>query len=132
MADLAKDAPASTPQTVYLQDYKPPAFLVDETQLHFELDPARTVVRNRMVVHRNAACLDPQAELVLHGKDVELQRLAIDGVEIGDADYRLEDEQLIIPGVADHAVIEVETLIHPESNTALEGLYVSSAMFCTQ
>ncbi len=132
MADIAKDTAASAPRSVYLNDYQPPVWLVEETTLNFELDPDNTLVTNRMQVCRNPASSETTADLVLHGTEIELRRLSIDGVEISPDRYRFEGEQLLINGIPDRATVEVETLIHPRSNTALEGLYVSSSMFCTQ
>ena len=44
-----------TPQTIYRKDYTAPSYLVDTVELGFDLDPARTVVANRMTVRRNPA-----------------------------------------------------------------------------
>ena len=42
------------------------------------------------------------------------------------------DERLPRSGVPDAFTLEVVTQINPEANTALEGLYLSNGMFCTQ
>ena len=132
MAELAKDGTPATPRTIHLTDYRPPAYRVETVELRFELDPADTRVHCRMTVSRNPACLDPGNELVLYGKDVELVSLRVDGVERDKNTWVIDDETLTLSDMPGHAVVEVETRIHPESNTALEGLYVSSGMFCTQ
>jgi aminopeptidase N len=132
MADLAKDSTASSPRTIYLKDYEPPAYLVDDVRLRFELDPAGTRVSSRLLVRRNPNCARPGQALVLNGQDLELLSVKLDG-EVLDADrYQLDSEQLVLEQPAENAVLEIDTLIVPEKNTALEGLYVSSGMFCTQ
>ena len=57
------------PETVYLKDYRPPDFEVDDLHLHFELDPARTIVTATSHIRR----VNPDATaLVLDGQDMEL------------------------------------------------------------
>ena len=48
MADFGKDSTASGPRTQYLEDYQPPAYLVEDITLRFELDPAATRVTSRL------------------------------------------------------------------------------------
>ena len=38
MVDLAKDSTAPSPRTVYLKDYEPAAYLIEDVQLRFELE----------------------------------------------------------------------------------------------
>ncbi|HHJ17507.1 MAG TPA: aminopeptidase N [Gammaproteobacteria bacterium] len=132
MADIAKDGSASGPRTIHLKDYRPPAYLVDEVTLRFELEPENTRVSSRMMLRRNPGATAADTTLQLHGQDLELLALKLNGTALGDADYRIVDGELLIDNPADGAVLEIETLIHPQHNTALEGLYVSSGMFCTQ
>jgi len=132
MLDIAKDTPASTPRTIYLKDYQAPEYLVEEISLRFELEPAATRVFSRMVVTRNPQAQSAPDSLVLHGQGLELGMVRLDGVTLDAQDYKLDEERLLLPQARDHAVVEIETIIHPDQNTALEGLYVSSNMFCTQ
>ncbi|TCK18143.1 aminopeptidase N [Thiogranum longum] len=132
MAELAKDGTPATPRAIRLTDYRPPAYQVETVELRFELDPANTRVHCRMTVSRNPACKVQGHELNLYGKDVELVRLSVDGIERDKNTWVIDDETLTLSGMPERAVVEIETLIHPDSNTALEGLYVSSGMFCTQ
>ncbi len=133
MAELAKEGTPSTPRAIHLADYQPPACLVETVELRVELEPAHTRVQCRMTVTRNPACNDQDYELTLYGKDLELISLSIDGVaQDTSALTIIDDETLTLADMPDRAVVEIETRIHPDSNTALEGLYVSSDMFCTQ
>jgi len=132
MVEPAKDATPATPDAIRLADYRPPAWLVDTVDLRFELEPETTRVHCRMVVRRNPASDDSSAALTLFGKDLELVTLSVDGETRAADSWQQQGETLVLSGVPDQAVIDVETLIHPDSNTALEGLYVSSGMFCTQ
>ncbi len=132
MTDISVESTGAAPRTIYLKDYAPPAFLVDRVALHFDLDPAATRVRSRLDVRRNPAAA-AAAPLRLEGQALELVSLAIDGQAVGASGYTLDDDGALVVNIAgDGASVEIETLIHPAANTALEGLYVSSGMFCTQ
>ncbi|MEO5349294.1 MAG: aminopeptidase N [Magnetococcus sp. YQC-3] len=74
----------------------------------------------------------PPPPLRLDGQELELLSLLLDGVALPPRRYRLEAEQLLIPEVPDAFVLEMQTRIHPAANTALEGLYGSGALLCTQ
>ena len=122
----------AAPQTIRLEDYRPPAHRVDTLDLRFELDEDGTRVLARSAVRRNPDRDDAGAPLELCGVELETLRIAIDGRELGDDDYRVAGETLTVPGLPAAFTLEVETLIHPEANTSLEGLYKSGGNFCTQ
>ena len=121
------------PSVIYLKDYQAPAYLVDKTSLRFELEEQQTLVRATLQFRINPASEQLQPALVLDGHEsLELQRLSIDGEMLTEQDYSREGEQLIIPRVPEHFIFECVTRIEPQNNTALEGLYKSDGMFCTQ
>jgi aminopeptidase N len=115
------------PEPIRLADYRPPAFAVTAVDLRVELDPDATRVRSRLQVRRQG-----DGDLVLNGCQLRLLALRVDGRTLGAADYTIDGEALTLPGLADTAEIEVETEIAPAANSALEGLYLSSGMYCTQ
>jgi aminopeptidase N len=119
-------------QAIYLKDYRPPAYLVDAVDLHVELDPVRTRVRSRLKIRANSALGCPPGDLFLNGRQLSLLQVSLDGRELAAGDYRLNDEGLVIPNVPE--VFSLETLleVNPDANTALEGLYRASGIFCTQ
>ncbi|WP_404463266.1 aminopeptidase N [Vreelandella aquamarina] len=121
----------SDPQPVYLSDYQPPAYQVTHTELTFDLDPTATRVKARLTVERHASA-EQTAPLVLNGEHLTLHALAINGQALAEADYQLTDETLTIPSVPAAFTLESEVEISPSSNTALEGLYQSNGMYCTQ
>ena len=123
---------AVPPQTVRLADYTPPTHLVDSTELRFELGEQGTRVNSRLGLRRNPAQAHPDADLVLNGAELAVGRLLVDGRELDASEYRIEGEKLILPDLPEAFTLEVETLIHPEDNTSLEGLYKSGKAFCTQ
>jgi len=123
----------SQPSAILLKDYKVPPFLIDKTELTFDLDETSTVVTSHLHMRRNPACGKSTQPLVLDGgEDVKLIGVAMDGYALPSEEYRLVDDKLIITATADAFVLTCETLIEPQNNTRLEGLYRSSSMFCTQ
>ncbi|QEL10754.1 aminopeptidase N [Kushneria phosphatilytica] len=121
----------SEPQAIYLSDYQPPAYQVTRTELTFELDPHATRVRARLHLERHEDQGQGEA-LVLNGEHLTTLELAIDGQTLKDDEYRIENERLTIFRVPERFVLDTEVEIDPAANTALEGLYVSGSMFCTQ
>ena len=117
------------PQPIRLADYRPPAFLVDEVELDFSLQPSATRVKARLKVRRNGDHSDP---LVLDGVRLKLERVVVDGLDRGANQYQLTDESLTIPDVPETFTLETEVTIDPQANTYLEGLYMSAGRFCTQ
>ncbi|RUR32333.1 aminopeptidase N [Vreelandella andesensis] len=121
----------SDPQPVYLSDYQPPAYQVTHTELTFDLDPAATRVKAHLQIERHPGA-DAKAPLVLNGEHLTLISLAIDGNLLSEAAYQLTDEALRIADVPEAFTLESEVELAPSSNTALEGLYQSNGMYCTQ
>ncbi|MFT4021493.1 MAG: aminopeptidase N, partial [Acinetobacter sp.] len=86
-----------------------------------------TIVDSTLVMKRQAA-----GDLVLLGRDLQLQSLIVNGQTLPDRDFRIDDEQLTITNAPDDAVIQTKVVIHPENNTMLEGLYKAGDLFVTQ
>ncbi|MFT2111358.1 aminopeptidase N [Marinomonas sp. 2405UD68-3] len=121
------------PSAIYLKDYQVPAFLIDKTELVFDLDESVTVVTSHLHMRRNPESKHKTAPLILDGgEDVKLIAIAMDHYQLPSEEYCLTDNQIIITATADEFILTCETLIEPQNNTRLEGLYRSSSMFCTQ
>ncbi len=121
------------PKVIHLKDYQAPDYLIDETTLTFELHEDHTLVHAQLVMRRNPERADGSLPaLVLDGQQLELLALSMDDRELGAADYQLTDSHLTLQPVSDSFTLDSTVRIHPESNTALEGLYKSGSMFCTQ
>jgi len=119
-----KDA---SPQTIRLADYAPPNWLVDEVHLTFRLAPRATRVLSRIRFRPNPEAGD--RAFSLHGEHLNLIRATIDGGEISP---RLVEGGLEADVPDAPFIWEAEVEIDPEANTALEGLYLSNGMYCTQ
>ncbi|ATQ75414.1 aminopeptidase N [Massilia violaceinigra] len=119
-----------TPQTIYRKDYTPPGFMVETVELGFDLDPERTIVASRLTMRRNPD--SKVREIELHGENIVLVALRMNGKTLSKRDYRLDDKMLVISNAPDEVTLEIETLTAPVKNTTLNGLYVSNGNFFTQ
>jgi len=120
------------PQVIYLKDYQAPEYLIDETHLTFELFEDHTLVHAQLVMRRNPARGAGLPPLELDGQQLELLRASLDDQELQPGDYQLDADSLTVQPKAERFTLDTSVKIHPESNTALEGLYKSGKMFCTQ
>ena len=114
-------------QAKKLADYQAPDFLITHIELEFELDPLATRVTANSRVIRQGAHQNP---LKLDGQQLQLVGVWIDGHPC--TDYVVSDCQLILSNVPDSFSLRIETFISPQTNTALEGLYLSNGAYCTQ
>ncbi|OTG81881.1 aminopeptidase N [Acinetobacter sp. ANC 4558] len=115
-------------QTVYLKDYQKPSYLVDSVHLDIQVYADHTLVNSKLVMQRQAV-----GNLVLLGRDLELKSLHVNGHLLSENEYQLDTETLTINNAPDLAEIEISVIIHPETNTQLEGLYLAgSDLFVTQ
>ncbi|MBT8127252.1 MAG: aminopeptidase N [Gammaproteobacteria bacterium] len=121
----------STPKAIHLKDYTQPYFWIDTVDLVFELGEAHTRVWSTMTLRKNQG-FPGHYPLTLNGEHMQLEAVKLDGAVLGHADYEVTEDELIIHHVPDSFTLEIETLIKPQENTALEGLYKSGGNFCTQ
>jgi len=118
---------AVVPQTIYLKDYADPAYLVEEVQLTFRLHPTQTRVISRVAFRPNPA--SDQRNFMLHGESMQLISAKIDGQTCMPM---IKNGLLTVEVPNAPFIWEAEVEISPETNTALEGLYMSGGMYCTQ
>ncbi|MGR9115152.1 MAG: aminopeptidase N [Gammaproteobacteria bacterium] len=124
----------ANPQTIYLKDYTVPEYLIHDVNLNFTLDEDCTQVVSSLTMSRNPACQATGRSLTLMGENLVLLNVGVDGEILGSDQYRQTSEALIIHEVPQQQkfVVTIENTISPRANTALEGLYLSNSMLCTQ
>jgi len=120
----------ATPRTIRLSDYRPPVYLIDSVDLDFDLREQGTRVLSRLAIRRNPA--RPGGALRLNGEGLQLVRLCLNGNELADEAYHVDEEALTLFDPPARFALETEAIIAPEANTALEGLYRSGGLFCSQ
>ncbi len=113
--------------TTYLSDYKPFGWTIDDVNLTFRLHPTATRVISLIRFRPNHN--QQNQKFFLHGENLKHISVKIDGQ---DAHPRHVDGgiEIDVPDAPFDWESEVE--INPKSNTALEGLYMSNGMYCTQ
>ena len=110
-----------------LADWRPYPFQITETRLEFDLAPRGTRVRSCIAFRRQGP-----GDLVLDGAGLRTLALSVDGKPLDPALIDAANERLVVPDLPDAFTFQAEVEIDPETNTALEGLYLSGGMFCTQ
>ncbi|MDO9640951.1 MAG: aminopeptidase N [Pseudotabrizicola sp.] len=118
-------------RAIHLADYQPFSHLVDQVALKFHLSPQATKVQARLEMRPNPA-RGAGHDLRLDGEGLRLMSLSIDGRALS---VQPDDTGLTIPAAElpdAPFVLETEVEIAPEGNTALEGLYMSRGLYCTQ
>ncbi|MDQ1363157.1 MAG: aminopeptidase, partial [Pseudomonadota bacterium] len=118
------------PSTIYLEDYTQPDYWIDTVNLRFEIDDEPRVVAE-MEFRRNTA-VEASHKLELCGEDLHLGAILLNGHALANGQFSVGDGKLLIPDVPEQFTLQIETFIHPASNTSLDGLYKSSGNFCTQ
>ena len=110
-------------------DYRPPAHAVDATRLTVRIFSDHTTIDTEMD-------LRPMVEgggiFRLYGGE----GLTLDAMTIGGSPYQPEQESIaageIALEISEPVVVSTRVTIYPKKNTALEGLYLSNGMYCTQ
>ena len=118
------------PKEIFLADYKVPNYLVDHITLNFDLASDDTKVTSILSMRKNA--VGEGGECVLDGEQLELLSVKLNGQLLKGNEYQRTDTSLLITSVPEQFELEIETIIHPDKNTALEGLYYSGSLLCTQ
>jgi len=125
----------ANPQTIYLKDYTVPDYLIHSVDLNFDLTEDNTRVVSRLTLSRNPASTTGDTALILAGENLGLISVVLnDDNQLNDQHYLQTPDSLIIHDVPQHRsfVLTIENMINPKANTALEGLFLSNGMLCTQ
>ncbi len=117
---------AQTPQAKYRKDYTQPSHTISQIDLTFDLYDNETTVTAISQVKQ----MQDSSTLVLDGEHLELKELKINGEDWQH--YTQLTAGIEITQLPKEFELTVVTLIDPEANTALEGLYKSGGAFCTQ
>ncbi|WCP68460.1 aminopeptidase N [Vibrio tubiashii] len=117
---------AQTPQAKYRKDYQSPSHTITDIDLTFDLFDNETTVTAVSQVKQ----LKDATTIRLEGEDLKLKSIHVNG-EAWTAYEELEGA-LEVHQLPEQTELKIVTLIDPEANTALEGLYKSGGAFCTQ
>jgi aminopeptidase N len=121
----------ATPQAIHLEEYTPPAFRIATVDLEVDIRAPFATVRSTLKMSRDASRTADEP-LVLHGENLELLSLSIDGRPLGAAEYRADDRHLTITRVPEAFTLQTVVRFDPWKNTRLEGLYATKNGLVTQ
>lgn len=111
-----------------LEEYTPSPYTLSTIKLTFDIRDKETLVTARMELKSNVA----KAPLVLNGEEMKLLSVKLNGKALSD--YQLDKKTLTLENLPDGVpfTLEIQNSIDPSSNSALDGLYQSGSLFCTQ
>lgn len=121
-----------TPERIYLKDYTPPAFFIDQVDLVFDIQEDQTIVTSCMKFRKNLDVSDDSTPLVLHKDTCEITQVVAGGMVLLPGEYEMNDDSLTLASTPDVFELEVTNIVKPQENTRLEGLYFSNDILCTQ
>ena len=122
-----------TPRPILLKNYQPPGYLIDKVDLDVALHPKRTRIRSRLSVRANPKVRGKREPLRLDGTHMELAEISVNRKKLAPKDYKLTDTSLTLTKTpAKPFTLEIVTFVNPEANKALQGLYRTNGVYCTQ
>lgn len=116
-------------EAIHLKDYQEPNFKINTVDLVFELYEEYANVTNTMKITK---LNKTSHNLTLDSIDLELKNIFIEDKALAKSDYYYTNEVLTIKNTPNEFTLRIENKIYPDQNTELEGLYLSSGIFCTQ
>lgn len=119
-------------KTIYLKDYLPTEYQINEVELDFELNPDVTTVKSQLKISKNPYSKTNEQQLILNGEQLVLKQIALNNKILTPADYTLTPETLTLKNLPSEFTLQITTEIKPQENTALSGLYKSKTIYCTQ
>jgi len=125
------DVPPHAPSKINLKDYTKPSFDVETVHLDIKLFEDYAQVDSKLEMVRQTA-----GDIVLFGEALELLTITMNGKALSTEDYQQETGKLTIYNAPERATLDIQVRICPQTNTALEGLYMAGSgddtMFVTQ
>ena len=118
-----------TPKTIHLKDYAPYPCKVLSLDLSFDIRDSQTRVTAKTRYKKTEGKI---REIFLNGEDLNLEKLLVDGEEYKNWKQEENGLRLTWPEGKEEFNLETHTVIYPDLNTRLEGLYKSGDTYCTQ
>ncbi|GAB2635059.1 aminopeptidase N [Psychrobacter pocilloporae] len=125
------DVPPHAPSKINLKDYQKPSFDVETVHLDIKLFEDYAQVNSTLKMVRQTT-----GDIVLFGESLELLSIIMNDKALTSEHYQQEDGKLTIYEAPDEVILDIQVRISPQTNTALEGLYMAGSgddtMFVTQ
>ena len=120
------------PRPVRLSEYRPPDWLVETVDLDVKLHPTQTPVRATLKLKPNPAAARPPRWCSTATGSRSSRSRSTARRSRPTATSRRPDGLTIAQPPHRPFTLEIETLVDPQANTQLSGLYRSSGNYCTQ
>ena len=117
------------PDYIYRTSYTELGWHVSETLLDVAVFDAHADV---MITLNVRAVSSEQKTLKLFGENIDLKEILVDGDVLPATGYELKGAELSIFNLPQACRLTISSRCNPYTNTALEGLYASGDMLCTQ
>lgn len=118
--------------TIFREDYEPSLYAAKSIFLNVALhDEYALVTAKTEFIVRNSY-LGTLPPLFLNGEFLQLCAVQYNETPLRDNEYVLSEKGLQISPKDKEFTLEITTRIEPDKNTALEGLYRSNGIYCTQ
>lgn len=124
---MKNDNESLQPNRIYLKDYQPPSFAIDEVLLNFDLHETKTLVTTKILFKKLN-----ESELFLNGHELKLISIKLNEQTLTADQYSVSESGLTIKKTPAQFSLETVVEIHPEQNKSCVGLYLSKGIFATQ
>ena len=122
----------TTPDKIYLKDYTPPPFLIDQVDLTFDIKDDQTLVSSKLKIRKNMDVADDSTPLVFDKGNFKIVSVVAGGMILMAEEFEADDEFFKLAKTPDKFELEITNILKPQENTTLEGLYKSGNILCTQ
>ncbi|MGV3278325.1 aminopeptidase N [Rickettsiales bacterium LUAb2] len=118
-------------QIIYRKDYKKPDFLINHTNLYFNIINLETIeVIAKLKIIKNS---DSATSLTLNGEDLTTIYVKLNNQELElGKDYSIANNLLTVFKTENQFILETKVVINPSKNTTLMGIYKSQNILCSQ
>ena len=114
----------------YRENYTPHPFTITHAALTFDIQEQTTVHAVLQITARTQ--IQQRPALRLDGENLTLLSIAINDRQLTPTAYHVHPTHIEIPDVPEAFTLTTSVRIAPDDNKALEGLYRSGQMLCTQ
>jgi aminopeptidase N len=117
---------------IQLKDYRPFEFIVDHVDLTFDIRDDHTRVTSKLKMKKDPARANETTPLVLNKGNFDIVSVVAGDMVLLPSEYKSDDETVSLLATPDVFDLEITNILKPDENTALEGLYRSGNILCTQ
>jgi len=115
---------------INLNDYKPFEYSIPTINLNIIINDNNVKVISELLLIKESIFSD---HISLKGRDIELNRIYLNNIELSNDLYCITEDELVIKNVYDKEIfLRIESSIFPKDNTSLLGMYESNKIITTQ